>query len=505
MSGPEILVHAAAPSRGSDDARYRKEASGILSGFEIVKRHPVLSRLTEDQRKDVQESWIDRDSNAHQALAQDSIASVDPTPRHHLTNAFTTWLTPTLASPSPQLLVSRTPVPPPLPDELPSRTPNFQVKRTPADQPRPKTAPSGPFAIQETPHLPRSFSDSFETPPSFIEDSQPTLSTQNHGKRPFEDHSSPSPTHYPPPGAKRKKRGAEEELEIWTQPEDTSTPPPSNNPQPASSANPDSTSATPPLTPPPHIQPPTAARRERHHAKEQSETWTPPLGATSTPPLPNNPSPPSPSIPNNPSPSPSTIYRRRETLPPRPKPGTGPFTTHLTRNLLLLQKHCPTFLQTVTPTRPITTLERGHWCFDIPAFSSSAAAAATNKDDDGKGKWDEAAREEMWGFLVDFVGGGGAGWGVWAVFEEFGGGRLLDVAYRAAHDGVGEESGWDGDTAARGGGGGGGSGRGVVRVYCWGEVVAEVYTVLVLATRRKIKRCGAKWIDARGEVVVDMG
>ncbi|KAI4136314.1 MAG: hypothetical protein L6R39_007831, partial [Caloplaca ligustica] len=53
--------------------------------------------------------------------------------------------------------------------------------------------------------------------------------------------------------------------------------------------------------------------------------------------------------------------------------------------------------------------------------------------------------------------------------------------------------------------GGQGGGDGEVKVYCWGETVAEIYALLVLATNRKVKRCGAQWIDAGGNVVVDMG
>ncbi|KAL8719683.1 MAG: hypothetical protein Q9225_003338 [Loekoesia sp. 1 TL-2023] len=436
MSPPEILVHAAAPSHGSDDARYRREALGIL-GFEAVKRHNVLLRQSQHSLQIAEggrsQSRIAQDVG--QALGQDSITSTDPIPRHHLTDAFTTWVTPILPRPSPQILVGRTPAPS-FYERASAVSGNLQVKHTPADRYRPRAAPSGPSAIQETPHLRRSFSDSFETPPSVIPDSQPTLPSQHHGKRPFEESSSPSPTHRQSPRAKRTKSDIEEELEEWTQPEDTSTPPLKNPPQESSSA---------PGSPNVSTRSPSPAT---HHDQ--------------------------PSIHS---------YRRRQVLPPRPKTGNDSFSTHLTPNLQTLQKHCTTFLQTVKPRRTIGMLERGHWHFTI------------SNDDK---RWDRVAREEMWAFLEDFIQGGHAGWGVWAVFEE--GLPVGDKSVAEAEDGDVRREDSEKSLDGRGG-----RGNGTVKVYCWGEVVPEIYTVLVLATKRKVKKCGARWIDAGGDVVVDMG
>lgn len=44
----------------------------------------------------------------------------------------------------------------------------------------------------------------------------------------------------------------------------------------------------------------------------------------------------------------------------------------------------------------------------------------------------------------------------------------------------------------------------VVRIYCWGEVVGEIWVLLFMASSRKVKGAGARWIDAGGEVVVIM-
>ncbi|KAL9055223.1 MAG: hypothetical protein Q9206_003221, partial [Seirophora lacunosa] len=154
MRSPEILVHAAAPSRGSDDTRYRKEALGILR-FDCIKRHDILPTNT---------NKTCAGEHVPPTLPQDSNTSTDPAPRLHLTNALTNWATPTFTRPSPKLLVGRTPAPP-LRDRASLRAADVLIHRTPVDQQRPKTAPSGPSIIQETPNLPRVLSDSFETPP----------------------------------------------------------------------------------------------------------------------------------------------------------------------------------------------------------------------------------------------------------------------------------------------------------------------------------------------------
>lgn len=430
MSPSEILVHAAAPSRGSDDARYRKEAWGIL-GFEAVKRHVIVPEQAQNKRTIVQAAEASQNApiqDVPHTLNRDSITSTDPAPRHQLTGAFATWVTPTFTRPFPQVLVGRTPAPS-FHQEAPAvLVPgDVLIKRTPADQYRPRTAPSCPSAIQETPNLRRALSDSFETPPSVIPDSQPTPPSPQNDKRRFEENSSPSPTHRPPPNAKRKKLDVADELEEWTQPEDTSTPLLDNPPQ-----------AT--------LSPPSAER----------------LATTSLAP-----------------PHPNKTTSRRQVFPPPPQPGLKSFSAHLTPALALLQQNCARFIQKVQPQRPIGTLERGHWRFTVPAEDET---------------WDSAAREKMWSFLERFIRRGQAGWGVWAVFEQ-GTSRNEEAGEGDAHTRSGDTD-VVGDT---------GRGVGQVTVYCWGEVVPEIYAMLVLATNRKIKSCGALWVDSAGDVVVDMG
>ncbi|KAL9028169.1 MAG: hypothetical protein Q9196_003424 [Gyalolechia fulgens] len=426
MSGPEILVHAAASSRLSDDARYRNEAVNILE-FEAITRQKLLPLSRKVQ---IDEECITQED-------QDSITSTDPAPRHRLSGAFTRWVAP------PQLLVGRTPAPS-LDERTSTASGKLQIKRTPAHQYRPRTAPSGPWAIQETPRLHHSFPDSVDTPPSIIPDSQPLLSSEHRSKRPFEENSSPSPTHRQSPSPKRTKPDVGAGLEEWTQPDDTSTPPLNDLPQPSSpSSSPHPSS--------PDIPP-------------QSPTRDPATTALHD------------------DPCPRYGYRRRQILPRRPKPGDQPFSSHLTPNLILLRKATTRILQTVKPCRALGPLERGHWRFTIP-------------EDDNR--WTGTAKEEMWEFLTDFIQGGSGGWGVWAVFEERGLPPEDDLGEEGDDGNAWQAHGEENDNQGRAGG--------TVKVYCWGEVVPEMYTVLVLATGRKVKRCGAQWIDAGGHAVVDMG
>lgn len=44
----------------------------------------------------------------------------------------------------------------------------------------------------------------------------------------------------------------------------------------------------------------------------------------------------------------------------------------------------------------------------------------------------------------------------------------------------------------------------VCKVYCWGEIVPEIWLLLFMASHRQIKGCGAAWIDADGEIIVQM-
>jgi hypothetical protein len=143
------------------------------------------------------------------------------------------------------------------------------------------------------------------------------------------------------------------------------------------------------------------------------------------------------------SPSPATSFPL-ELHPPRPPTGIAPFDSHLTLSLTNVSTILAVYFQPISHTRALDPLERGHWLLSTTAFSPEI-------------------KHKFWDFLTKFFDEGRAGWGVWCMRE--------------------------GET---------------VKVYCWGEVVREVWCMLFLGSHRKINRVAARWIDSAGEVVVQM-
>jgi hypothetical protein len=134
---------------------------------------------------------------------------------------------------------------------------------------------------------------------------------------------------------------------------------------------------------------------------------------------------------------------------PAPQPSLQPFKSHITESLKYLsettslaQSYKPVFV-----SRDLEQSERGCWTFDITS-------------------WPEQLRSEFLKFLAKMIEPGRVGWGVWCVREP--------------------------------------ASSLVVRVYCWGEVVRHVYLMLYVASKSKVRKLGLKWVDAEGEVVVQM-
>lgn len=94
--------------------------------------------------------------------------------------------------------------------------------------------------------------------------------------------------------------------------------------------------------------------------------------------------------------------------------------------------------------REITPYERGYWRLNCSA-------------------WPAETRTSFWDFLVPYIRGGLAGWGVWAQRSE---------------------------------------GHEEVRVFCWGCCLKNTYLLLYLASGRGLKFTGAEWVGADMEVAV---
>lgn len=134
-SATEILVHISAPSRASDDARYRREVQGYLN-FEAETRLEIrLDR--EEEQNTIHSSFLNSESG------ESDYGDVD------LSSIKT-------------------------PGRIPGTSAHIDCVRTPANCLL-NNAPSISAKACETPVLRRSQSDSWEPPPSVVPDSQPSL------------------------------------------------------------------------------------------------------------------------------------------------------------------------------------------------------------------------------------------------------------------------------------------------------------------------------------------
>lgn len=134
---------------------------------------------------------------------------------------------------------------------------------------------------------------------------------------------------------------------------------------------------------------------------------------------------------------------------PAPQPSLQAFKTHITESLRYLSETA-SLAQSYNPifvSRDLEQSERGCWTFDITS-------------------WPEKPRSEFFQFLAKMIESGRVGWGVWCVREP--------------------------------------ASSLTVRVFCWGEVVRHVYLMLYVASKSKVRKLGLRWVDAGGEVVVQM-
>ncbi|RDW60263.1 hypothetical protein BP5796_11869 [Coleophoma crateriformis] len=139
-----------------------------------------------------------------------------------------------------------------------------------------------------------------------------------------------------------------------------------------------------------------------------------------------------------------------EIRPPAPPASTADLTPDslITKSLegLAQRMRLPVLFRPREQTRPLRPLERGYWRVNWQL-------------------WTPELRERNWSCLSNYVGKGGAGWGVWCT---------RDDDFR------------------------------MFRVYCWGQIVGHIYLLLYTSSESKIRGTGACWIDGSGEVVITM-
>lgn len=442
----ELLVHVSAPSRVSDDARYRNEALGYIE-FEAENRHALHlpnAKGVEDSESfasalQVGDSFSDVvwtpqtpapiAGTPTRSLVQEERANLRMTTLHGATASIEwSWSSPEASRgsflPVPATMV-RTPA---------ALNHSIHVTRTPANV-RPRTAPTDPSCIQDTPYLHRAQSDSWETPPSVIPDSQPFLQPL---KRPHNS-SSPSPTNRSAsPSPKRLRKAFESDAPGEPPLQVTAT-------QPESLAFVFSTSTSAPVSLP--------------------------SGAPTTF---------------------LTIYA------PPPSPDTLPFKTHLTDSLSIISKHLPTpafftRLQLQPPLRPLRASERGHWAVPISSLPN-----------DTWGKFwlylekfigDGRAGVAVW-CVVEGTVKEGAKSRSESRLADGSGGYVNEGKPQGPQDGLAKDEipGMDLSSMV----------DPVLKTYCWGETAPEIWLLLFMASHRQIKGCGAKWIDAEGHAVLQM-
>lgn len=467
----EILVHVSAPSHASDDARYRREALGYVH-FEAGVRHAVLVHENQTPAKSELASLIVQDVSdaklspttstlSPQSSSRNSrVEQEKSVPGRALVATTGPGRTPEASRASfSHVTLGTTPVLNPW-KRLSSKSPYVHVEQTPANL-RPRSAPTDPSCVQETPRFRRAQSDSWETPPSVVPDSQPS---PLHLKRPLTS-SSPSPNHQSNSRSPKRQR------------RQSSSPPVETFSQICYSS-------------------PASASL----SLQRQRSCTPSVRPTAE--IKRSPLPESAFLPF------ATVLA---IYAPPPQPSTEPFETYITPYLKILVNHLPLDIffipqQLHPPVRVLQVHERGHWAFPIPPFPTD--------------EW-----QKFWSYLETFIRTGRASFGVSCVVEgrrSEGGGRSREVEGGAPVVGEAEVAGrrrgrefevWSDEAIADVEN----TKQGPVEVawmpsvenplmklYCWGEIVPHIWLLLFTASHRRVKGCGVQWIDSRGEVVIQM-
>lgn len=192
--------------------------------------------------------------------------------------------------------------------------------------------------------------------------------------------------------------------------------------------------------------------------------------------------------------------------PPPPPISTSTFTTHITPTLsMLTQRLKPA--RTYKPThqaRELDKLERGYWAMHInivpnaaptPAhdqaqpYTKDGAGASPDPGSDLPQTWTEIQLTHFWTFLSDFIAKEArAGWGVWCIVD-----RAKDQPHSPrTHSHT--DANIAGNTTI----------PVQLKVYAWGEVAMHIYLMLYLASERRVRGMGLRWVDSREEVVIQM-
>ena len=449
----EILVHISAPGGFPDDQTYRKQARGFLDAFAIQKNFCFAKALAEKMPSNVTASGSSTSESSIAAPWKPNM-NIEAKRSNQNTKASAA-LTSSFFKPSKEPAIASS--------DQTRLSPTIQVKRTPFLK-RSTTEPSKATQNKALPHR-RSQSDSGETMPSVIPDSQPSDSSLK--RKICNSCSSQTSSNRPSsPSAKRLRDRPNSSLTLDGAGEDSSEiyitntgleVPESSLREFGSGRDAEGSSFDqPPELNGPKVHQPLDDKEPiidrlvengRPDFDQLSESECPLSLSASTPRIPK-------------------IKRSRRILRPQPpRTSNQAFKTHLTPSLERLRSE-RAVLEAFRPlkfSRALRTLERGHWLFKVPP------------------SWPKERRKQFLDYTERFVVDGRAGWGVWMETGQEGG---EDDECNHEH----EEEDWED----------------VVRLWCWGEVAREIWLMLFVGSKRLIKGIGALWIDAGQEVIIQM-
>lgn len=178
---------------------------------------------------------------------------------------------------------------------------------------------------------------------------------------------------------------------------------------------------------------------------------------------------------------------------PLPEARAEQFVTHVTPTLKMISEELTRYFKPAYQARKLGTLERGYWYLQIPILIDGHETAPDKHDkmiarsDKSHsrrvtGPWTIEFYLQFWSYLTDFVGQGRAGWGVWCYCD------ISSTHEQQQHQHMAD--------SIR---------RLDVRVYGWGEIASHIYLLLFMASHRRIKGiAGVEWRDGKGEAIVRM-
>ncbi|KAF2214693.1 hypothetical protein CERZMDRAFT_95086 [Cercospora zeae-maydis SCOH1-5] len=156
-----------------------------------------------------------------------------------------------------------------------------------------------------------------------------------------------------------------------------------------------------------------------------------------------------------------------EIHPPKPTTSIKDFTTHATEELSVLHRKFLAHYSPIMTARRISIHERGHWSVDCSS-------------------WRTLKKLAFWRHLQSWIGNGTAGHGIWCTRRADSllapRNRFEELVFQADSSNIFEH----------------------VRVYCWGELVEHVYLLLYTASEGGVRKLGLKWIDSKGDTIVQM-